>query len=115
MVTSDCIFDFMEKKGKRIATIILHKYDESDFDVDPLVIKEEIYERSLHESSGFFLDATSDNFSEDIFDEIKGWIKSRFVMSKRELKKISPTETLARAIMLYSLDALYDMSEIILC
>jgi hypothetical protein len=79
-----------------------------------LVIKEEIYERSLHESNGFFLDATYDDFSLDMFDEIKEWLKTRFVISKHELRKISQKEILARAIMLYSLDALYDINEILL-
>ena len=103
-----------EEKGKNIAKIILEKYG-----TDPRIVhksffasfldgllnggfsrfkvKKEIYARSLHEATSFFLNQCDAKFDDKIIEILQVRLKAR-LQNPKEVKKMNPEEMLAHLI-----------------
>lgn len=120
---------FAEGEGKKIADAIASKYGEdpvvehksffgSFFDglldggLSRIKVEKEIYDRSLHEATAFFLKNGEVKFDEKINETLK----CRALMSVAEPKKIekaTPEELLANVIKIYALDFLLQKNIVI--
>lgn len=91
-------------KGQAIAKRIMEKYDNTDFEVEKLEIEKEVYERALHEATGFLLD--SDENLEKELESSRAYLETRVDASKRKMQKLSTKEVLANLIKVYAIDTL---------
>jgi hypothetical protein len=109
-----------EEKGKNIAKIIIEKYG-----TDPRIehksflasfldgllnggfsrfkVEKEIYARSLHEATSFFLNHGDAKFDDKIIEILQFRLKARLRYPK-EVKKMNPEEMFANLIEIYVTD-----------
>jgi hypothetical protein len=120
---------FAETEGKKIADAIASKYGEdivvehksffgSFFDeilgggLSRLKVEKEIYDRSLHEATAFFLKNGDAKFD----DKIKEYLRYRISICMAEPKKpknVTPDEMLANVIKIEALDFLLEKNVVI--
>lgn len=120
---------FAETEGKKIADAITSKYGEdpvvehksffsSFFDgflgggLSRLKVEKEIYERSLHEATAFFLKNGDAKFDEKINGDLKYRVSTR-VAEPKKLEKATPEELLANVIKICALDFLLEKNIVI--
>ena len=120
---------FAEDGGKKIADAIASKYGEdpvvkhksflgSFFDgflgggLSRLKVEKEIYDRSLHEATAFFLKNGDAKFDEKIKEVLKYRVSIRIAEPKK-LEKATPEELLANVIKIYALDFLLEQNIVI--
>jgi hypothetical protein len=120
---------FAEGEGKKIADAIASKYGEdpvvkhksflgSFFDgflsggLSRLKVEKEIYNRSLHEATAFFLKNGDAKFDEKINGVLKYRVSIR-VTEPKKLEKATPEELLANVIKIYALDFLLENNIVI--
>ena len=123
------IENFAEEQGKKIANAITSKYGEdpvvkhksfldSFFDgflgggLSRLKVEKEIYDRSLHEATAFFLKNGDAKFDEKINEVLKYRVSIR-VAEPKKLEKATPEELLANVIKIYALDFLLERNIVI--
>jgi hypothetical protein len=98
-----------EEKAKNIAKIIIEKYEDFELEDNNDVINE-IYERSIHESTGFLLDNTLDS-------KTVGMLKSHAEMklkNSKDSKKMTYKELLSLMIVSYVKDFIWEWKEILI-
>lgn len=120
---------FAEDEGKKIADAIASKYGEdpdvehksffgSFFDgffgggLSRLKVEKEIYDRSLHEATAFFLKNGDAKFDEKINEILKYRVSIR-VAEPKKLEKATPEELLANVIKICALDFLLEKNIVI--
>jgi len=120
---------FAETEGKKIADAITSKYGEdpvvehksflgSFFDgflgggLSRLKVEKEIYEKSLHEATAFFLKNGDAKFDEKINRVLKYRVSTR-VAEPKKLEKATPEELLANVIKICALDFLLEKNIVI--
>ena len=112
-----------EEKAKHIAEIMIKKYSTDltikhesflvgfwDGIVDVLVlshykIQKEIYERSLHEATAFFLNHGDAKFDDKIIHYLQEHLRAR-LENPKVVKKMNPEEMLAHLIKIEVIDIL---------
>lgn len=121
---------FAETEGKKIADAIALKYGEdpvvesksffgSFFDglldggLSRLKVEKEIYDRSLHEATAFFLKNGDAKFDEKVINEVLKCRVSSRVSEPKKLEKATPEELLANVIKICALDSLLEKNVII--
>jgi len=120
---------FAETEGKKIADAIASKYGEdpvvehksffgSFFDgflgggLSRLKVEKEIYDRSLHEATAFFLKNGDVKFDGKINEVLKYRVSIRAAEPKK-LEKATPEELLANVIKICALDSLLEKNVVI--
>lgn len=120
---------FAETEGRKIADAIASKYGEdpvvehksffgSFFDglldggLSRIKVEKEIYDRSLHEATAFFLKNGEVKFDEKINEALKYHVSMR-VAEPKKLEKATPEILLANVIKIYVLDFLLQKNIVI--
>ena len=120
---------FAEDEGKKIAEAIYEKYGEdpvvkhksffgSFFDgflgggLSRLKVEKEIYDRSLHEATAFFLKNGDAKFDEKINEVLRYRVSIR-VSEPKKLEKATPEELLANVVKICALDSLLEKNIVI--
>ena len=120
---------FEEEEGKKIANTIASKYGE-----DPVVehksflssffdgildgalflskVNKEIYDRSLHEATAYFLKNGEAKFNDKTIEALNFQLSIR-INKHTKLKKLTPEEQLANVIKIYVTDFLLEKNIII--
>lgn len=118
------IEDIAEEKGRSIANIIFEKYGEEPaiehksffggfFDgllgggYSRLKVEKDIYERSLHEATAFFLNQSEAKFDDKIIETLEFRLKAR-LQHPKGVKKLKPEEMFANLIKIYAVDFLLE-------
>lgn len=119
-----------EKLGKEIADSIIEKYGD-DLMIDHkslfknildsilsggysrVKVEKEIYERSLHEATKFFLNNSAMKFNDKVIDILKFHLQSR-LQNKKDIKKLNPEEMLANVIKSKTLDSLLERDGVVI-
>lgn len=116
------IENIAEEKGRTIANIIFEKYGEEPaiehksffggfFDgllsgrYSRSKVEKDIYERSLHEATAFFLNQSEAKFDNKIIETLEFRLKGR-LQHPKEVKKLKPEEMFANLIKIYAVDFL---------
>ena len=129
------IENISEEEGKKIAKAIMKRYDKyphllekmknvkknlfSDFAKgwneakETKKIEKEIYERSLHEATAFFLSHGDAKFDSEIIETLQFHLKARSQSSK-VVKKLKPEEMLANVIKIHVIDFLLEWDGIVI-
>lgn len=97
-----------EEKAKEIAKIIIKKYKDAELEDGTTV--EEIYERTLHQATGFLLDNNIDNEAIEI---LESHAKARLA-NPQDIKKMTNKELLALMISTYIKNFIYEWKEILI-
>lgn len=116
------IENIAEEKGRNIANIIFEKYGEYPIvehksfwggfldgilrgGYSRLKVEKDIYERSLHEATAFFLNQSEAKFDDKIIETLKFRLETR-LRNPKEVKKLKPEEMLANLVKIYAVDFL---------
>ena len=118
------IENLAEEKGQNIVKSILGKYGEDllikhnsfftsfldgilNGGYSRLKIEKEIYQRSLHEATSFFINHGEAKFDDEIVEHLQTRLKAR-LRNPKEYKKMNPEEMLAMVIKIYVTDFLLE-------
>ena len=113
-----------EEKGRNIASLIFEKYGEDPviehksfwgvfFDgilgggYSRLKVEKDIYERSLHEATAFFLNNSDAKFDEKIIETLKFRLETR-LQNPKVVKEMTTEDMLANLIKIYADDSLLE-------
>lgn len=107
------IENITEKLSRKIAKAIMKKYDKYSYSFETRKVEKEIYERSLHEATIFFIDHSDAKFDDEIIETLKSYIKQKLENSKDIKKLKSSEEILANAIKIDVTDFLL-MNDIVI-
>jgi hypothetical protein len=107
------IENIAEEKGKEIAKAIMKKYDEYSYSYETSKVEKEIYERSLHEATAFFLNHGDAKFDDKIIETLKFRLKIR-LQNPKDVKKATPEEMFANVIKIYVIDFLLEWDGIVI-
>jgi hypothetical protein len=123
------IEDIAEEKAKHIANLIVEKYSEDlvtkhetffasfldgllDGGLSQSKIEREIYERSLHEATSFFLNHGDEKFDEETLKALQFRLKVR-LHNPKDVRKMKPEEMLAMVIAIDVTDYLLREHDIV--
>ena len=107
------IEDIAEEEGKKIAKAIIKKYDEYSYSYEAHKVEKEIYERSLHKATSFFLDHSDAKFDNEIIKTLQLYLRTR-LQNPKKIKKLKPEEILANVIKTYVVDFLLEWDSIVI-
>ena len=128
------IENIAEEEGRKITKEIIERYDEyphllgkiknvkknlfGDFTKgwneakETKKIEKEIYERSLHEATAFFLNHGNAKFDNEIIKTLQFHLKARSQSSK-VVKKLKPEEMFANVIKIHVIDFLLEQDVVV--
>lgn len=99
--------------GKKIAKEIIKKYDEYSYSYETHKVEKDIYERSLHRATVFFLNHSNAKFDDKIVDILKFKLEIK-LQNPKEIKKLKTEEILANVIKIYVIDFLLEWDNIVI-
>ena len=99
------ISEFANLKAKRIAEILIKKYDSADFEIDGKAIYEELQQRSEQEAKACFVINTEAKFDDKVTSDLDMIVSCR-LKNPKSLKKMGVEEKLSLAIMFLAEDFL---------
>lgn len=105
------IVDVVGGEAKKITKAIMDKYDEYSFSFETQRVKKEIYTRSLHEATAFFLKNGWAKFDDSIIEDVRGCIQ-RVLKNPKVLNRLTPEVLLANAIEIEVFDLLLEWGDI---
>ena len=129
------IENIAEEKGRKITKEIMKKYDEYPYLLgntkntkkslfsgfikgwseakETKKIEKEIYERSFHEATAFFLNHSNAKFNNKVIETLQFRLKARS-RSYKGIKKLKPEEMLANVVKIHVIDFLLERDVIII-
>ena len=107
------ITSFFQEKSKKIAKIIIEKYDESDLDTDSLIIEKDIWESCKNYVSIFIFE---NNYLLDDENKIhlQNVTSSSFDISDRKVNKMDNKELISHVLKIYVFDELSEIYDFII-
>ena len=123
------IENIAEEKGRNIANTIFEKYGEDPgvehksfsggfFDgilsggYSRLKVEKDIYERSLHEATAFFLNQSEAKFDDKVIETLQFRLETK-LQNPKVVKKLKPEEIFAHLIKIYAVDFLLEKGLIV--
>ncbi len=107
------IENISEEEGKKIAKAIMKRYDEYSYSYKTQKVEKEIYERSLHNATTFFLSHDDAKFDNEIIETLQLYLQAR-LQNPKKIKKLKPEEMLANVIKIYVIDFLLEWDGIVI-